>query len=260
MMLKTCKQCGHKWISRSESPLRCPKCKSTRWFQNIIHHECKRCGFEWTQRGNDTPRYCPACHSSMWAEEKRVFTCPKCGRTRTLRSNSRDNMCPFCDRYGNGKSSDEFSGPNSNKLLQPIHIWSDGNGLVMIYSQNGSGLASIYDNGRLVTTMNLDFWLRTNSYTIDYALLHLDDPVMMKDIGAMVKQAYGNRNKHTPKSTRDGKNASGKEAEILALYEDGMSMTAIALKLGAPFSEVFDCINKAPRIEGRGAHARKSAE
>ncbi len=262
MMLKTCKQCGHKWISRSDSPLRCPKCKSTRWAQNIIHHQCKRCGFNWTQRGDETPRYCPACHSSMWAEEKRIFTCPKCGRTRTLRSNSRNNMCPFCDRYGNIKASEEFPGPNGNKLMQPIHIWSDGEGLVMVYSQNGTGIASIYENGRLVATVNLDFWFRTHSYSPESALQHINDPMMQKEIGVLVKQSYSSRNKHMPKTERirDSKNVGSREAEALALFEDGMNMTAISLKLNMPFSEVFNCINKAPRIESRSAHARRRVD
>lgn len=258
MMLKTCKQCGHKWISRSEVPVRCPKCKSTRWAMNIVHHQCKRCDFTWTQRGEETPRYCPSCHSSMWNEDKRVFTCPKCGRTRTLRSNSRANMCPFCDRYGNMRSSDEFEGSHSNKLTHPLHIWSDGKGLVMTYSQNGSGIASIFEDGKLVSTVNLDFWFRTHSYSPESAIQHINDPMMQKEITVLVKQTYSSRNKHLTKTERlrESKNIDSREAEALALYEEGMSLTAIALKLNMPYSEVYDSVNKAPRIENK-AHPRK---
>jgi len=262
MMLKACKQCGHKWISRSDAPLRCPKCKSTRWYQNIIHHECKRCGFQWTQRGNDTPRYCPSCHSAMWAEEKRVFTCPKCGNTRTLRSNSRTNMCPFCDRYGNARATDNYIGNRTNKLIRPVEVWSDGNGTIMLYSQNGSGIASIYENGSLITTLNLDFWFRSQSYSPDTAMLFINDPPMQKELGALVKQACSSKKKQTSRSdrVRDGKSLTGTESEILSLFEGGMNMTAISLKLNIPFSEVFNCINKAPRIENRGVRAKKISE
>lgn len=28
-----CKQCGHRWIPRTEDPLECPSCKSRKWKQ-----------------------------------------------------------------------------------------------------------------------------------------------------------------------------------------------------------------------------------
>ena len=261
-IVKTCKQCNHKWISRTPNPIRCPHCKSTRWDFNVIKHTCKRCKFTWTQRGTSAPRYCPSCHSAMWAEEKKLFTCPKCGRTRMLRANSRDNMCPFCDKYGSKDKVEVRSEFRGTTLTAPISLWSNNEGMVLIYSPNSGGFATLYEKGALISTVNIDFWFRTHSYTPENAIAHIDNPSLQRELALLAKQAYSSRDKHISQvdSISESRDLSKDCSEILALYDSGMNPTAISLKLNIPFSTVFDCINDVPRIHNKKHHIEGDAE
>ena len=162
-------------------------------------------------------------------------------------------MCPFCDRYAIKKMDGSESEPGNRKLMTPIHLWSNNKGLTLLYNRNSDGYGTLLENGKVVCTINMDFWFRTHSYTPDKALASINSPSLQKEIGLLVKQTYSSRDTYTRQieSISDSRDLSVKKSTILALYENGMNTAAIALKLDIPFSEVFDCINNVPRIHGK---------
>ncbi len=258
-MTNQCLRCGYLWAPRSGNPVRCPQCKSTKWNTEHISHVCQRCGFTWNQRGESLPRYCPSCHSAMWNEVKVTYTCPKCGRTRVLRSNSRVDMCPFCDEYGDSKQPVSESDHIANGLTRPTVVWSDGKGIVMIYNNNGSGNATVYEDGELVATTNLDFWFRTHNYTPERALENLKDQTMKDEIAILVKQLYGSRSSYHSKAQkiRSVRAVTPLESEVIALKDSGMSPVAISMKLKLPFAEVMNILEGIPPMQ---APARYDSE
>jgi len=187
----------------------------------------------------------------MWNEAKTTFTCPKCGRTRVLRSNSRVDMCPYCDEYGDKKQHVTENDRIANGLTRPTVVWSDGKGIVLVYNNNGSGNATVYDNGALIATTNLDFWFRTHNYTPSRALENLSDSTMKSELGILVKQLYGSRSSYHTKAekVKAVRPVSSREAEVLALHESGMSPIAISMKLEMPFAEVMDILSDVPSMQ-----------
>ena len=115
------------------------------------------------------------------------------------------------------------------------HVCSTGNGAIMV----ANGFPIHDEKGNLVGAIS-EFTDRT-SYV------------------QMAQKLAQNENRLTELETRL-KSLTSTESEILSLFEGGMNMTAISLKLNIPFSEVFNCINKAPRIENRGVRAKKISE
>ena len=90
-----CKRCGYIWIGNTQ---KCPHCLSTKW--NLSSHECvcKRCGNKWMSR-SDEPARCPACKTTKWDEAVKTIICSRCGKSRPMRNNSRTSLCPECDVY-----------------------------------------------------------------------------------------------------------------------------------------------------------------
>jgi len=65
-MIETCKRCGFEWKSRTNKPLKCPKCGSYSWNKPVNRCLCKLCGHDWISRMDDTPSKCPMCKSNKW--------------------------------------------------------------------------------------------------------------------------------------------------------------------------------------------------
>lgn len=93
-----CKRCGHGWISTASIPCKCPKCQSLKWNEHPNEHsyECRRCSYTW-KAIKINPVKCPRCKSSKWNEPLKEYYCPKCKRSHVIKSNSRPGMCPSCD-------------------------------------------------------------------------------------------------------------------------------------------------------------------
>ena len=249
-MYSTCLRCGYAWSPRSGTPVRCPQCKSTRWNIEHVTRKCLRCGAEWNQRGNTVPRYCPSCHSSVWNEPKVEFVCPRCGKIRTLRSNSRRDQCPYCDEYKDSGRRSSPSCPAPKAVTKPVRVWTDGKGLIMMYSK-GSGTATVYEGGILVATTNLDSWLRTRNYSPESVMSSYREEYMQREFEILAKQMYAGRNTHETKaeSIKTLHPVSDKASEIIALSESGMQPVAIALKLRLPFTEVMDTLANVPPMQ-----------
>lgn len=60
--------------------------------------DCKRCDYNWKQKGKNKPKICPRCKSKLW-DEKKVRSWEK---TATSINMSKKLFCSFC-----GKSQDE---------------------------------------------------------------------------------------------------------------------------------------------------------
>lgn len=45
--------------------------KETRENNVIIIHVCKRCNWNWPQRGSNDPKVCPKCRSPYWNTERK---------------------------------------------------------------------------------------------------------------------------------------------------------------------------------------------
>ena len=72
MPWNVCIMCGYRWGSGSGTmPDKCPSCKSTRWGDNDLHkHRCMACGHCWVSR-SDKPLRCPKCRTKSWATHTR---------------------------------------------------------------------------------------------------------------------------------------------------------------------------------------------
>ena len=68
MPWNVCIMCGYRWVSNLGSiPDKCPSCKSTRWGENDLHrHKCMSCSHSWVSR-SDKPLRCPKCRTKSWA-------------------------------------------------------------------------------------------------------------------------------------------------------------------------------------------------
>ncbi|MBO4502886.1 MAG: hypothetical protein J5707_04475 [Candidatus Methanomethylophilus sp.] len=248
-MNNICLRCGYTWLARAKKPLRCPNCKTTRWDREIVKDVCKRCGAEWVQRGGEIPKYCPVCHSSMWNSEKRTYTCPKCGKTRSLRSNSRENLCPECDMYSANRPAPRFteSSDRASGIGKVITLWSDGKGLTLRYVDNGTHIASLYDLGKYLGEVNIDLFCRKYHLTFELGprLQSEEYQEVMRSAADKIlftNEVVANR---TDK-VRTLRGLDPVSAEIVNLYESGMSPVSIALKTGTSFSEVMDLISEIP--------------
>ena len=246
----TCLRCGYAWSPRSGLPVRCPKCKTTRWNAENVTHTCLRCGAQWNQRGDTLPRYCPSCHSCVWNEPKVEFICPQCGKSRTLRSNSRKDQCPYCDGYKGVDKENHKLRAAPRKIAKPVRIWSDGKGHVLMYSRS-QGIATVYDEGILIATTNLNSWLISRGYVLDEALLNFREEYMQKEFNELAQKlltsdkAYESR----AESIKALHPVSDTVSEILALSESGMQPVAIALKLRITFSEVMSALSNIPPMQ-----------
>ncbi len=252
-MKYTCLRCDYSWIARSDYPVRCPRCKSTRWDKKVIIDKCQRCKAEWVQRGEEIPKYCPMCHSSMWSAKKKTFTCPKCGNTRTLRSNSRTGRCPICDNYNNRKP--QAQGGGCTGISRMIRLWSDNRGLTLSYLDNGQGMAYLYDKGRLLGDINFD--LLCKSQGLQFGSDSFKDesfrPLYEK---AVSKIQYTQKiPEERVESVATLYNVDEITSKILLLKDNGMQPAAIALKLDIPFSQVMDVLTNTPHI-ARGRDMR----
>ena len=250
-MNNRCLRCNYEWRARDTKPLRCPRCKTTRWYKEVIKDQCKRCGAEWIQRGGEMPKYCPVCHSSMWNTDKRTYTCPKCGKTRILRSNSRENLCPECDMYSDKKGTsrtmmfpEKVSG--INKI---IPLWSDGKGLTLTCVDNGSFIASLYENGQYIGETNIDLFCRKYGLTFEIGP-KLQTESFQNAMKSAVDKILFTSEIIQKRSERTGalRGMDQIHAEALSMYESGMQPISIALKTGLPFSEVMDMISQIPPI------------
>ena len=83
MPWNVCIMCGYRWVSNSGSiPDKCPSCKSTRWGENDLHrHKCMSCSHSWVSR-SDKPLRCPKCRTKSWA----IHTRSEVGSCRFPRS------------------------------------------------------------------------------------------------------------------------------------------------------------------------------
>ena len=97
-----------------------------------------------------------------------TYTCPKCGLTRTLRSNSRIGLCPVCDRYVDSRPKTQFDDfrPKEAGVSDIIRIWTDGEGLTLVYVDNGRGMTYLYAEGDLVGSINFSSWCRNNKLSM----------------------------------------------------------------------------------------------
>lgn len=247
-MTNTCMRCGYEWTPRSESPVRCPNCKSTRWNSQKVTQTCCRCNFTWTQRGKTPPHYCPSCHSVMWNVERAVFTCPKCGKTRTLRANSRTDLCPFCDQYTNPFDSATGSA-HPREVGQPITLWAS-HGMALIYNANGSGEVTLYKDGTLVNKMNFDRWLQNNGYSSAGIGRICHEPEVRTKLEELAEKmnSEGNAYQNKAEIIQELREISKPASEIVALREMGMIPIAISMKLKIPFTKVMDVLNNVPPI------------
>ncbi|MCQ2085555.1 MAG: hypothetical protein MJZ21_05360 [archaeon] len=249
-MSNNCLRCGYSWSARSTEPLRCPRCKSTRWNKEVIKDVCTRCGAEWVQRSGEAPKYCPVCHSSMWNAEKLTYTCPKCGKTRTLRSNSRANLCPSCDLYTDSRRPHfaDSRAPSSG-INNIIHLWSNQEGLTLNYLNNRQGIASLYNHGKLIGEINIESWCR--GFGINFDLnAKLTEPKYQEIFEKAVEKINFENKVSESRTTNLGllRGLNSTEAEVVYLNDTGMSPLSISLKLKIPFASVMDILATIPPI------------
>lgn len=258
-MNNTCLRCGYVWATRSLDPIRCPRCKSVRWNREVVKDSCKRCGAEWIQRGGTKPKYCPVCHSSMWDSEIRTFTCPKCGKTRMLRSNSRENLCPECDLYNDRKSKLRFLDCGLASGIRPIiHLWSDGKGKTLNCVDDGSGRASLYDNGRLLGEINIASWCKNSNLVFEIGPKLSGEKYQSAFALAAEKILFVYRSQERKYTNIESlRGVSPLQAEVIGLYESGMKPVSIALRLGIPFTDVMDMISTIPAMSSDNFYDRR---
>lgn len=259
-MRNTCQRCNYSWSARSETPTRCPRCKSTRWNRKVIRDKCMRCNAEWIQRGDEQPKYCPVCHSTMWNYEKKVYTCPKCGKTRALRSNSRTGLCPDCDMYVERRQNHEEPLPENAAGIRPmIHLWGNGKGLALYYLSNGRNIAFLLDHGRYVGEINIESFFRTQGHRfIERDILEgaqyntvfaaaaeaiLSAPTVPEDRVDGISNRYG---------------ISVMDARIIEMAESGMPAISISLKLGIPYDKVRAVLDDMPVVKTQTSEHRYS--
>ncbi len=183
----------------------------------------------------------------MWDSERTVYTCPKCGLTRTLRSNSRMDLCPVCDRYADPKPRDHFDDPRLKKagVSEISRIWTDGEGMTLMYVDDGRLTAYLYAAGDLVGSVNLSGWCRDNRLSLDYVLRNYqDDSVSEK----LYKLAMSILSEDEISSGRipagaETQGMNEEQALIVSMHEGGMEPLPISMKLGIPFSAVMDVLN-----------------
>ena len=65
-LMQECKRCGFQWKSRTEKPLKCPKCGSYSWDKSAKTYQCTMCNHEWVSRTDEEPMRCPKCKSVKW--------------------------------------------------------------------------------------------------------------------------------------------------------------------------------------------------
>ncbi len=255
-MMNRCCRCGYEWAPRSKEPLRCPSCKSTRWNKETIKDKCLRCGAEWVQRGSESPKYCPICHSSMWNSEKVTYTCPKCGLTRTLRSNSRIGLCPVCDRYVDSRPKTQFDDfrPKEAGVSDIIRIWTDGEGLTLVYVDNGRGMTYLYAEGDLVGSINFSSWCRNNKLSMEYVLRNYQEDSLSEKLSKLAMSMLSDDEAPSDRISiiAELRGITEEQAIIVSMHDDGMEPLPISLKLGIPFSTVMDTLNNIPPISGKG--------
>ena len=251
-MKNACLRCGYRWTARSSKPLRCPRCKSTRWDRDVIRDRCMRCNAEWVQRGDERPKYCPVCHSGMWNAEKRSFTCPKCGKTRILRSNSREDLCPSCDMYQERRKAGKNGFLNTpSGMGKVLHLWKDGEGLVLTFIHDGKGIAYLYDTGRYLGEIDLDSWFRSHGQRLDPYRPQGDeryDEVMKKAVEKILSRV--DISEKTVDNISALRGVDKLEATIISMMQDGVPPLSISMKLEIPFSKVMDTLSSIPPMSG----------
>lgn len=244
-----CSICGYEWSPRSERPMRCPRCKSTRWDQKVIVDKCMRCGTTWTQRGPKEPKYCPACHSAVWKQPKAVFTCPRCGRSRPLRSNSRSDLCPYCDRYADRdrRIRTEYDAHVAG-IGEVKRVWSDGKGRTMTSYDKDRDTVYLYEDGELVGSTSLARWCAGHGFQIGEVFRRDRDERVEATLVELAESIERDRGIHLERSSKieEMTDATPEEAQVLALLDQGMDPLPIALKLKIPFTKVMDVVRTRP--------------
>ena len=105
---------------------------------------------------------------------------------------------------------------------------------------------------------------RARSYRHDIACPHCGSNWMRKDGHSRGKQTYrcGDcQHRHTPAGNRHYYPESVKR-QAVAMYSEGMSMSAVARSMGVSLSAVFTWVKKSPvvsRCDEHGARATRSA-
>lgn len=263
-MTNKCCRCGYEWAPRSEDPIRCPSCKSTRWDKAAVRDRCLRCGAEWMQRGDLSPKYCPVCHSSMWNMEKISYTCPKCGLTRTLRSNSRIGLCPVCDRYADSKPRERFDDFRLKEAGVSVisRIWTDGEGLTLIYVDNGRNTAYLYAAGELVNSVNLSAWCRDNKLSLEYVLRNCQDDSVSEKLYKLAMSMISEDESSSDRSSAIAEmhGMSEEQALVISMHDNGMEPLPISMKLGIPFSAVMDTLSNLSSGDGVRRETRDNGE
>ena len=249
-MNNTCVKCGYSWNARSEEPLRCPSCKSTRWNKTLIRDKCLRCNSEWIQRGDSAPKYCPVCHSARWAYEKRTCTCPRCGKTRVLKANSRAGLCSECKievGYSKPRTGCEPPSAGINKV---IRLWSDGKGLTLNYICSEDGKARLYNKGVFLGEIDIEAWCKSNGYKFSVKNQETIDGLhdAFSEAASRIK-TQSEISSNLVHDICELRGVSPTEAKIIRLYETGMGPASIALKLNISFSRVMDIISNIPPIQ-----------
>ena len=248
--MKKCNRCGYEWNGITMNPIRCPHCKSTRWNVPVKYNRCARCDTQWEQRGSSTPRYCPECHSDLWNIPADTFICPKCGKERKLRSNSRKGLCPDCDRYRSNKWEKKYKEGIkvlSSKGKTDFVLWNDGKGHILRYLADTDGMAYLWDDGKIIGSVNFNCWCRSRGLTADSFIWKLSEERIQYELGILANEILASSDDYMHKADilmeLHGMNRI--EAEAYSLKESGMDAMPIALKLGIVYADVVSALSTA---------------
>ena len=257
-MRNTCQRCNYSWSARSETPTRCPNCKSTRWNRRVIRDKCLRCNAEWIQRGEEQPKYCPVCHSTMWNFEKKVYTCPKCGRTRALRSNSRNGLCPDCDMYVERRQThDDLLPENLAGIKNLLHLWGNGKGLALYYICNGHNKAFLLDHGKYVGEINIESFFKTQGQR--FSERDIRDGAQYNSVFSLAAESILSSSQ-TPEQKIDSISKLYRipvlDARIIEMAESGMGALPISLKLDIPYDKVREVLENLPQLKSQTEEQR----
>ncbi len=63
---KECRRCGYRWMSLTETPVRCPGCGTYHWEGEQTTYTCAVCDHTWFSRTTNLPQRCPSCKTRSW--------------------------------------------------------------------------------------------------------------------------------------------------------------------------------------------------
>ena len=254
-----CNMCGHIWHNRVQSPRRCPRCCSELWNTPCRHLQCKRCGYRWVSRKNDSGKtsICPRCKSRHWETLPGITTCAICGK---LFASSRPNVEKCGDCSGRGVSFQlrceacgrEWKSPHRRSVCpgcnEPTRnqegyettLWSENGRDIRVSVGRKRSTVYLFENNIPVTSVDLPDAIDAIDVTYNDLFSAKDERKMRR----LADRLYDQRDAYVDKIgyIMELDQVDEFAATVLALQINGMDPKHTALKLNVGEDEVKDAI------------------